>query len=245
MIENLVMLGLTEKEARVYLMLVRIGPSPASTLARRVNMKRASVYAVLDALLARNLVSFEECSGCRRYLPHDPQGILYDLEQESAALRVKIDLAKECIIRIQEAINGDTLQERKTIFCRGTNSVLNGLIEWLDLNESLFVMFLGFGYGSLSANTLQQFLVENDGEEVIVGVSNTKLDHAKEIFSHLDCHGIENNPMISGELLLQEDKVLFLISREDEPHMMCINDSAYAKYVREVLMAPIFSTIFS
>ncbi len=49
-------LGFSEKEADVYLALNTFGPSPASTLARMTNIKRTSMYDILNGLLSRNLI---------------------------------------------------------------------------------------------------------------------------------------------------------------------------------------------
>ncbi len=49
-------LGFSDKEALVYTTLQKLGPTPASTLARLTNIKRTSIYDVLNVLLERNLI---------------------------------------------------------------------------------------------------------------------------------------------------------------------------------------------
>ena len=49
-------LGFSDKEAEVYLALNTFGPSPAATLARITNIKRTSMYDILNALMAKNLI---------------------------------------------------------------------------------------------------------------------------------------------------------------------------------------------
>jgi len=50
------LLGFSPKEAKVYTTLHRFGPSPASTIARLTNIKRTSMYDILNALLEKNLI---------------------------------------------------------------------------------------------------------------------------------------------------------------------------------------------
>ncbi len=102
MIKALLHLGLTEKEAKVYLLLLKVGASPASSLAKRLQMKRATIYSTLQALEQKALVSFLNEEGCRRYLPHDPQRLLYELEQESIKIKTQIREAKELVSRLSE-----------------------------------------------------------------------------------------------------------------------------------------------
>ncbi len=94
MIQALLQLGLNEKEAKVYLLLLKVGASPASVLAKRLQMKRATIYSTLQSLEEKALVSFLNEQGCRRYLPHDPERLLYELEEQEIRLRSQIKDAK-------------------------------------------------------------------------------------------------------------------------------------------------------
>ena len=49
-------IGLTEKEAAVYLALLKLGPTTALKIARETGIKRPTVYTTLDALKGRGLV---------------------------------------------------------------------------------------------------------------------------------------------------------------------------------------------
>ena len=98
--ENLVKLGLSEKEARIYLLLLQIGSSPVSALAKRAHIKRVSVYSVLETLFDRGLVTFEQHPEGKRYLAYDPECLLYLLEKEKAQLKCRMEIAKECIQKL-------------------------------------------------------------------------------------------------------------------------------------------------
>ncbi len=54
---QLELLGFTEKEAEVYLVLNQIGSAPASTIARMTRIKRTSVYDILNSLLEKGLIT--------------------------------------------------------------------------------------------------------------------------------------------------------------------------------------------
>ncbi len=54
--QELLFLGFTENESKVYNTLYRMGPSLASTLARLCRVNRSSVYDLLNGLLERNLI---------------------------------------------------------------------------------------------------------------------------------------------------------------------------------------------
>lgn len=98
---NLTELGLSEKEALLYLLLLRSGPSPASCLAKRLQIKRVSLYPVLESLTERGLVAYEQTPTGRKYISHDPVCLLDLLEKESAQIRHRMEIAKRCIEKLQ------------------------------------------------------------------------------------------------------------------------------------------------
>ncbi|MFA4814514.1 MAG: helix-turn-helix domain-containing protein [Candidatus Gracilibacteria bacterium] len=102
--ESLTQLGLSKKEALLYLLLLRNGPSPASLLAKRLGMKRVSLYPILEALGLHGLVSFEQTPLGRRYISHDPVCLLDLLERENADIKYRMDLAKQCVQQLRELI---------------------------------------------------------------------------------------------------------------------------------------------
>ncbi len=100
--ENLTILGLSKKEAMLYMQLLRCGPSPASSLAKRLHIKRVSAYPLLESLEAKGLVTFKENKTGRQYFPHDPECLLQTLEQQNAELKYRMELAKKCIQQFHE-----------------------------------------------------------------------------------------------------------------------------------------------
>ena len=56
-IQTLKQLGLHEKQARVYLALLELGESPMTAIARHANLKRPTVYLIIDELIVLGLCS--------------------------------------------------------------------------------------------------------------------------------------------------------------------------------------------
>ncbi len=88
-------LGFTEKEALVYLELNRIGPMAASTLARLTNLKRTSMYDILNALLQRNVITRYVKNGTTFYYIDDVSKVLHR-EKE------RVQTAEEVIKKLKE-----------------------------------------------------------------------------------------------------------------------------------------------
>ncbi len=239
MVENLTKLGFSEKEAKIYLILLRNGPALASTLAARTGLKRVSVYSILDGLCSRGVVSYEATELGRRYLPHDPECLLYSLEREKAELQVKWDLAKECVNSLAEINIVQQLDARRVIFLKDLTTIQAALSELFDKNEKLY---------GLCSETLSQ-----DEERFLTHIFSSSHAFFKEGFiltpkcsmqwlnkAKIAC--IEHpHPSEKGQILVQGAKVFFLCQRE-QLELMLIRDASYAKTVLEVMIKPYCKT---
>lgn len=100
-------LGFTEKEAMTYIMLLRVGPCPASSLAKRLCLKRVTVYTVLNSLHDRGIINYVIDGKIRHYLAHRPETILNNLVREQMDIAFRIKIAKNCIANLRSySLNG-------------------------------------------------------------------------------------------------------------------------------------------
>jgi sugar-specific transcriptional regulator TrmB len=74
-------MGLSEKEAKVYLATLELGPSPASEIALRAKMNRVSAYDILERLIAKGFISTFLQNKVRTFASTDPD-LLRDLYRQ-------------------------------------------------------------------------------------------------------------------------------------------------------------------
>ncbi len=79
---NLERLGLSEKEAAVYLAALQSGPSSVQELSRLSMVKRTSVYHVIESLLSRGLVQWELRGAKEQLVAKDPTALERLLEKQ-------------------------------------------------------------------------------------------------------------------------------------------------------------------
>ncbi|MEK7146043.1 MAG: helix-turn-helix domain-containing protein [Patescibacteria group bacterium] len=238
-------IGFTEKEAQIYLMLLRIGPAPASLLAKRVGMKRVTTYSVLESLSERGVVSFEEMKNGRRYVPHDPECLLYGIEKQYSEVQFKMEVAKSCINQLQNVGTESVSSSRKTILHYGKKAVQRLLEEKIHFNEKLFVVFAGFGNKSSSTELLQQILLQfekNSLKKTSIIVPEKFFERAGQTFKLSLCLKGDLSNSMSGDLLLQGDRLIFLSNKETSIHAMQMDDVLYSRFVRDVLLTPFISS---
>lgn len=134
--QQLLLLGFSEKEALVYLALNEIGASPASTLAKKIKLKRTSMYDILNNLLRKNLITAFKQGQYTYYAIDDINKIFYHQ-------RDKVTLAKTVIQQLKE--NQKNTQGVDVIYYKGREGYIEmyndiliktppEAVAWMNLN---------------------------------------------------------------------------------------------------------------
>lgn len=66
-------IGLTEKEAKVYLACLELGPQPVSEIAKKARINRVTAYDILEKLLKKGLVNFVTKEKIKFFNATDPR----------------------------------------------------------------------------------------------------------------------------------------------------------------------------
>lgn len=73
MLAELLKIGLTQEEAKVYLACLEINGGPVSTIAKKADIHRVSCYHTLENLLKKNLLSQYNRNGVKYFSPEPPE----------------------------------------------------------------------------------------------------------------------------------------------------------------------------
>jgi len=234
-------IGLSEKEASIYLMLLRIGPSPASIIAKRVGMKRVTAYSVLDTLCERGIVTYEQSKNGRRYIPHDPECLLYGIEKQFSEVKFKMKMAKTCVNKLQNIEGISAKLRQKMIFHHGESAVKSLLMEKICGSDILHAIF--FSFGTKKKSLIQSFLKsfsEKYTNNLKLCVPSKYLKFAKQHFAMNECFGTEIVSPAYGDLLMQGNRMVFIFSVNDELRALQIDDELYAKFIQEIILYQYF-----
>jgi len=85
--DSLVSLGLSEKEAAVYLALLELGRSTVSKISRKANVNRSTGYVILDSLINKGLAHISGKEPTQEYVAESPDNLATMFRRE----REKID----------------------------------------------------------------------------------------------------------------------------------------------------------
>lgn len=92
LVATLTAVGFDDKEARVYLSLLELGPSQVSQIAARAELKRPIVYYVLDHLKQRGYVQEVASGKVKHFSAADPSRLLAATQTATEELRFMLPL---------------------------------------------------------------------------------------------------------------------------------------------------------
>ncbi|TSC80474.1 MAG: transcriptional regulator TrmB [Candidatus Peregrinibacteria bacterium Gr01-1014_25] len=129
MISELLKLGLTDEEARVYLACLEINGGPVSLIAKKANTHRVSCYHTLENLLRKNLLSQYNRNGVKCFAPEPPEQLLKLTEE-------KVHLARGLLPQLQ-SIASTLAFKPKIRFYEGRDGVERVYGESLELRPEI------------------------------------------------------------------------------------------------------------
>lgn len=142
MLEHLIRFGIPEKEARVYIALLELGPSSVSEVAKRAKVPRTNTYHLLNALVAKGLVSFHEKTSKMVFSAEDPHRIVQMLKNKSEEYNRFHKEANELMPEFRSIYNKQDGKLRMRFF-EGVEGVISAYEDTLTAQEEIL------GYASV------------------------------------------------------------------------------------------------
>lgn len=128
----LIEIGLSEKEAAVYLAACELGPSGAQEISRKSGVNRATVYVCLEALQKHGYVSTSSVLGKTMFVAGPPSELLASAKEEAEATRRKEARLAEAMPQLAALYNVEG-SKPEVLFMEG----VDGLREHLRVMENL------------------------------------------------------------------------------------------------------------
>jgi HTH-type transcriptional regulator, sugar sensing transcriptional regulator len=149
---TLKILGMKSKEVKLYLKLLEVGESGASSLSKRTDENRNSTYSTLLAMQKKGLVSFVKKRGVKYFIPTDPR-ILVEQYQYKAN-----NLAK--FLPELLAVTNNLSQKPKITFYEGISGIKQIGEITLEAPGSTRLSFMGIDKKTIHPEILDYY--END-----------------------------------------------------------------------------------
>lgn len=103
--KELVKLGLSDKEAKVYLSSLELGPSPVQKISQRAKVNRATTYVVIEDLKAMGLMSTFDEGKKTYFVAEQPERLLNHLKSQESELKEKIAMLQDRLPELKSIFN--------------------------------------------------------------------------------------------------------------------------------------------
>lgn len=109
MLEQLTELGLSQGEARVFVSLLKLGPSKVGAIVRDARVSYSKIYDVLDRLAAKGLVSHVTAGNVRHFNAVEPYRLADYLHKKEQVLAKQKQLAASLVPELARVANKNRL----------------------------------------------------------------------------------------------------------------------------------------
>ena len=123
--------GFTRNQAKVYLVLLASGISPAKNIIRKTGLHRQLVYDALEGLARDGLVGFVVQANRRYFRAADPKAILNILAQRTAAIAQQEAEVKNALPSL-EALRSSGKETQEAVAYEGNRGIKSLLEDMLD-----------------------------------------------------------------------------------------------------------------
>lgn len=151
----LISIGLSDKEVKVYLALLRYGIQPTSVIGKKTGLNRGTTFSVMHALLEKGLVSKSVRNRIQYFSPSPPTSILDYIDHKRDQLTKNRNEAQNMMQRIASMTNQLSSKPSMEFFegaegarrvlrttLTGQNKIIHAFTSLPDLIDSVGMTFL-------------------------------------------------------------------------------------------------------
>ncbi|MBI5733712.1 MAG: TrmB family transcriptional regulator [Candidatus Kerfeldbacteria bacterium] len=139
--KQLIELGFTEKEAKVYLALLELGPSTASEVARKAGINRTTSYDILEGLTSEGLVNLPGETKIQKFVAENPEKVISFLQQRINQAEQRLNMAQGLLPQLLSVYN--TKEKPKVKFYQGVDQVKEAFEDTLTAEGELLAYAVG------------------------------------------------------------------------------------------------------
>lgn len=122
-------IGLTDKEAKVYLAALELGQDSVQNIAKKSGVNRATTYVILNSLIQKGLCSTYEQDKKTHYIASDPGQLEGIFEIQKKELEEKQKYLKNIVSQLQ-LINNKQTNKPVVKFYEGKQGLINCFMEF-------------------------------------------------------------------------------------------------------------------
>lgn len=149
--QKLEYLGLSEKEAKVYLALLKVEKMQAIQLSRKLGIKQPTIYVILDSLLNKKVIYPVQVGKRNYFAAESPNSLRVLVDKEKMNIETKSKKAEKIIAELN-TIERDSGERPVVRYYNGKTAVKNSVDEFVSMED----YSEGLDYGIYSYDLLNK-----------------------------------------------------------------------------------------
>lgn len=129
--------GLTEKESKIYITLLELGPQAASVIARKVKLPRSSTFFQLDHLVEKGFVKKEIKTSVQYFSAVSPQGLKRVLKRNQKRVESQLETLEGLIPELND-LSCAFLPQSKVSYFEGVEGICKMIDLQLEQDQPLY-----------------------------------------------------------------------------------------------------------
>jgi len=103
--QDLEKIGLSEKEAKVYLAALELGQAPVQDISKKSGVNRATTYVILESLMKKGIITTTEQGKKRLFVAEAPQTLKHVIDEQKEELKKREGQLKEMMTKLESVYN--------------------------------------------------------------------------------------------------------------------------------------------
>jgi len=139
--KDITKLGLSDKEAKIYLASLELGPSPVQIISQKSKVNRATTYVIIDSLMEMGLMSTYDEGKKTYFVAEQPERLLDFLKNEKSVVEKKLELLQEKMPELKSLISNVSGKPKIKYFegLEGLRAVQRDFIDSLREGEEIYI----------------------------------------------------------------------------------------------------------
>jgi len=235
-------IGLTDNETNVYLKSFTYGAQPASIIAKRSNLNRATTYSVLKTLSKKGLITQSSKPEGTYYSAKEPEAIINYLDERKNNLENKKELLLSHIEDLKSVKKIDVSKPKVTFYegFSGIKQIHSDIL--LTVSEDTILEFIP---ENMIAGELDEFIMQDFSKQrierkifakIIAPASSTGYKIHKE-----DKNTLRETRLVpqescdfDSEITIYKDKVALISYKQEEIFGIIIESPSISKTLRKI-----------
>ena len=152
-LDDLISVGLTSGEARVFLSLLKLGPAKVGQIVKDSHVSYSKVYDVLDRLSSKGLVSHIILGNVRYYNAVEPYRLEEYIKSKEEEVRKQLEIANKVIPELVKVANRNRQNDMAEIFIgdKGIRTAYEILLRDATSKDVLYYFYPFEGYHPIAS----------------------------------------------------------------------------------------------